>query len=194
MFLKLFSKPTPPSDLELVQKYQQTGDMRAMGELFERYTEMVYLVCLKYLKDEDDSKDATMQVFEKLIELLKKHQITNFKSWLHVTTRNHCLVLLRSHNTKQVPVDDKTALLMESTALLHLVEEDQQEATLQLLEKGLTELPPEQKTCLELFYLQHKSYKEIALITGCELPKVKSYIQNGRRNLKIYLENHHEQP
>ncbi|MFT2010452.1 RNA polymerase sigma factor [Pontibacter sp. 13R65] len=194
MFLKLFSKPTPPSDLELVHKYQKTSDMQAMGELFERYTEMVYLVCLKYLKDEEDSKDATMQVFERLLELLKKHEISNFKSWLHVTTRNHCLVLLRSRNTKQVPVDDKIAILMESTALLHLLEEDQQEVTLQLLEKGLTKLPPEQKICLELFYLQQKSYKEIAAITGCELPKVKSYIQNGRRNLKIYLENHHEQP
>ena len=192
MFIKLFSKSRPPDDLELVQKYRQTGDMRIIGDLFERHTEMVYLVCLKYLKDDEDSKDATMHVFESLLTLLKKHQISNFKSWLHATTRNHCLMLLRSRKSKNGQVEEHRVSLMESASFVHLIEEDQQEATLQLLEQGLTELPPEQKSCLELFYLQQKSYKEIAEITGWELNKVKSYIQNGRRNLKIYLENHHE--
>src|SRR5690242_10202593 len=97
MFLKFFSKkPQPPDDRELVQRYQETGDLAYVGELFERYTEMVYLICRKYLPDEDASKDATMQVFEHLIENLKKHQVTNFKSWLHTTAKNHCLMQLRA--------------------------------------------------------------------------------------------------
>ncbi len=103
MFLKLFSKskPDPPDDLALIQQYRDTRDPEVIGMLFQRYTEMVYLVCRKYLKDEEDSKDAAMQIFENLPALLIKHEIANFKSWLHVTTKNHCLMQLRSQKAHE---------------------------------------------------------------------------------------------
>lgn len=192
MFLKLFSKARPPDDQELVQQYQRTGDVACIGKLFERHTEMVYLVCLKYLKDEEDSKDATMQVFENLVEGLKRHEISNFKSWLHSVAKNHCLMLLRSQKSKS-----KSHLLGSSLSdpevnhPMQVSEGEQHELELQALEKGLLDLPTEQRTCLELFYLQQKSYKVIAAITGCSLNNVKSYIQNGKRNLKLYVEKNH---
>lgn len=194
MFIKLFSKSKPPpDDLELVRQYQRTGDMACLGDLFERHTELVYLVCMKYLKDEEESKDATMQIFENLVESLKRHEVNNFKGWLHITAKNHCLMLLRSHKSrKKAALKQEQPDAVEMATDLHLTEGEQQELALQALEKGLTSLPEEQRTCLELFYLQHKSYKAIAEETGCELSKVKSYIQNGKRNLKIYLSNEHE--
>ncbi|MFC6998903.1 RNA polymerase sigma factor [Rufibacter roseus] len=195
MFLKLFSRAKPPDDLELVQQYQQTGDVDCIGTLFERHTEMVYLVCRKYLKVEEESRDAAMQIFENLLTSLKKHEVTNFKSWLHTTSKNHCLMLLRSAKNKTTQtLDEKLVLSVESSAHLHPPNEEQHEQELQLLEQGLIELGTEQRTCLELFYLQQKSYKEVADLTGWELNKVKSYIQNGKRNLKHYLEKNYEQP
>ena len=193
MFLKFFKKADPPDDLQLVQQYRATGDMDCLGELFERHTEMVYLVCLKYLRDEEESKDATMQVFEILTELLLKHDIVNFKSWLHVTTKNHCLMQLRAKKGKeQVRLEDASPPFMENTDLFHLSDAEQKEQDEKLLTQGLETLPPEQRTCVELFYLQQKSYKEIAEQTGCDLNKVKSYIQNGKLNLKLYMEKQHE--
>ena len=53
---------------------------------------------------------------------------------------------------------------------------------------SLEELNPEQKQCLILFYLEKKSYQEISENTGFSLMQVKSYIQNGKRNLKILLD------
>ncbi|RDC65807.1 RNA polymerase sigma factor [Adhaeribacter pallidiroseus] len=196
MFLKLFSKtPQPPTDLELVQRYQETGDMAHLGELFERYTDMVYLVCRKYLPDEDTSKDATMQVFEQLIQSLKKHQISNFKSWLHVTAKNYCLMQLRAQKSKPtISLDAETNLHVQFSDGLHHSngEAEALEQDWQLLERALDGLPPEQRFCLELFYLQEKSYGQIAEQTGYEVNRVRSYIQNGRRNLKIYVEKHHD--
>jgi RNA polymerase sigma factor (sigma-70 family) len=196
MFLKLFSKnPKPPSDLELVQRYQETEDLAHVGELFERYTDMVYLVCRKYLPDEDASKDATMQVFEQLIQLLKKHQIANFKSWLHVTTKNYCLMQLRAQKSKPtISLDAEPSLHVQFSNGLHHSdgEAENKEQDWQLLEKALDLLPPEQRFCLELFYLQEKSYGQIAEQTGYDINRVRSYIQNGRRNLKIYVEKHHD--
>ena len=193
-FLKLFSNPKPPpDDQELLRLYRKTGELQYLGELFEKHSEMVYLVCLKYLKYEDDGKDATMQLFEYLTDAVKKHEITNFKSWLHVTTRNHCLMLLRSRSRKpEAGLTEFTPQLMENHEPMHLTEGEQQERTEQLLQQALLELPTEQRQCVELFYLQQKSYKEIAALTGCDLNKVKSYIQNGKRNLKLYMEKHHE--
>jgi RNA polymerase sigma-70 factor (ECF subfamily) len=192
MFLKLFSKNRPPDDLELVQHYRRTGDQDCIGRLFERHTDMVFLVCMKYLQDEEESKDATMQIFEQLVEALKKHEVSNFKSWLHVLSKNHCLHLLRARKSRTRLAQQQTeSVSTELATTLELSEEEQHELEVRALQQGLAELPAEQRTCLELFYLQQKSYKEIAAATGCDLTKVKSYIQNGRRNLKIYVEKHH---
>ena len=195
MFLKLFSRPKPePDDLELVRLYQQTGDVDLVGQLFERHTEMVYLVCYKYLQDEEAAKDAAMQVFENLVESLKKHQVSNFKGWLHVTAKNHCLMQLRSRQSRMFKREaDIYALAdMQNGQPLHPAGDEELEADLALLEKGLETIPSQQRACVELFYLQQKSYKEIAVLTGLDLNQVRSHIQNGRRNLKIYLEKHHE--
>ncbi|MGV3538735.1 MAG: RNA polymerase sigma factor [Rufibacter sp.] len=197
MFLKLFFRSKPPQDQELVQLYQQTGDLDCVGELFQRHTEMVYLVCLKYLKDEEESKDATMQIFENLIVSLRKHEVSNFKSWLHRTAQNHCLMLLRARKNKmEDSLDDGFAGHLENSSqglALATDGETEQEWLLQVLENGLVSLSPEQRTCLELFYLQQKSYKEIAEKTGYELSKVKSFIQNGKRNLTLYMKKNYEQ-
>ncbi|MDX5418902.1 MAG: sigma-70 family RNA polymerase sigma factor [Hymenobacteraceae bacterium] len=194
MFLKFFSKDRPPDDLELVLQYRRSGDLDVIGKLFERHTDMVYLVCMKYLQDEDDSKDATMQVFEQLVVALKKHEVTNFKSWLHTLTKNHCLQVLRA-NKHRGKIESSITLEpnTELTTGLQPTEAEQKELEILALEQGLKELPPEQRTCLELFYLQQKSYKDIVELTGCEMNQVKSYIQNGRRNLKIYVEKHYAQ-
>ena len=194
MFLKFFSKDRPPDDLELVLQYRRSGDLDVIGKLFERHTDMVYLVCMKYLQDEDDSKDATMQVFEQLVVALKKHEVTNFKSWLHTLTKNHCLQVLRA-NKHRGKIESSITLEpnTELTTGLQPTEAEQKELEILALEQGLMELPPEQRTCLELFYLQQKSYKDIVEITGCEMKQVKSYIQNGRRNLKNYVEKHYAQ-
>lgn len=192
-FLKLFTnaKPPPP-DAELLRLYRQSGDLEHLGELFQRHSEMVYLVCLKYLKEEEESKDATMQLFEHLATALLQHEVSNFKSWLYTTTKHHCLMKLRAQKGATGTYKEDTALpLMENHEPLHLTEAEQTEETEQLLRKALQQLPPEQGTCIDLFYLQQKSYAEIADLTGFELSKVKSYIQNGKRNLKLYMEKHH---
>lgn len=193
MFLKLFSKTKPPDDQELVQQYQRTGDPDCIGKLFERHTEMVYLVCLKYLRDEEDSKDATMQVFENIVESLKRHEVTNFKSWLHSIAKNHCLMQLRTQQTRarKTLAEELKVPEPEQNLPLQLSDADHHELELQALEQGLMHLPEDQRTCLELFYLQQKSYQEIAGLTGYSLNQVKSYIQNGKRNLKIYVQRNH---
>ncbi|RNI28269.1 sigma-70 family RNA polymerase sigma factor [Rufibacter immobilis] len=194
MFLKLFSRSKPLQDLDLIQQYRATGDLALVGELFERYTEMVYLVCLKYLKNEDESKDATMQIFELLITALHKHEITNFKSWLHVLAKNHCLMYLRAQKKRTAEsIDDMPLAAVEHAALLEQTDASEQELELQHLNQALNSLSPEQRACVELFYLQKKSYKEIAEITGYEMGQVKSHLQNGKRNLKIFMNKNYEQ-
>ena len=191
-FKRSKTKEVPKSDAELLAAYQQSADLVFLGDLYERYTHLVYGICLKYLHDREDAKDAVMQIFEKLITDLKVHKVENFKNWLAVLTRNHCLMWLR--DAKRLPVNgfalDGSELNMENGILLHPDTDSEQETemSLQALERGLQHLPPEQKRCVELFFFENKSYKEICEMTGYELTKVKSYIQNGKRNLKIFVE------
>lgn len=188
MFLH-FRKDKKLDDAELILKYKKTEDKRLVGILFQRYTHLVFGVCMKYLKDEEDSKDQTMMIFEGLIQKLLEHDITNFKSWLHTLVRNHCLMYLRKKNSLNKKHDGVVYQdHMENDAVPHLLNGDSPD-NVAILEKAMVELKEEQRQCIQLFYLQNKSYKEIVDITGYSLNEVKSYIQNGKRNLKILIEN-----
>lgn len=202
-FKRFLPKPVQLDDAELIRRYQDPDavprwDIVHLSELFRRYTHLIFGVCLKYLRDEEDAKDAVMQIYEKLVVELKIRQVSNFQAWLHVLTKNYCLMWLRARKSKEgrtgsvLSLDNFADEDMESDTFSHPTEEDSLEHSLQQMEKGLLGLPTEQKRCLELFYMQQKCYKEIAEITGYDLTKVKSYIQNGKRNLKIYVEKNNE--
>ena len=173
--------------------YRQTGELEHVGRLFENYMHLVYGVCLKYLKNREESQDAVMQIFEKLTTTLKNHEVANFKSWLFVLSKNHCLMKLRSKQYQQEKISkDISEVSVENNMLLHHNDEPLMEQNLNALEKCIEELQNEQKKCVQLFYLENKSYKEIEVLTAFELKKVKSHIQNGKRNLKNCIERNRE--
>jgi RNA polymerase sigma factor (sigma-70 family) len=174
------------SDLELISRFKKSGELNLLGILFSRYASLVYGVSLKYLKKRDDAKDSVMQIFEKLAIVLREHEVENFKSWLYVTVRNHCLMQLRSKKNRFPESLDIN--FMENERFLHLEEEPETEQNLTKLEKCVDKLDGDQKQCISLFFLQERCYKEITELTGFDLNKVKSHIQNGKRNLKICME------
>jgi RNA polymerase sigma-70 factor (ECF subfamily) len=179
------------NDEELVVQYKITYNKWILGELFKRHSLMCFAVCTKYLKDESAAEDAVMTIFEKLFTDLHRHDITNFKSWLHTVCRNHCLMQLRK-NTPFIRINDakeeNSESFMNLERFLHQeVNENEKEEKLLALEQAIEQLKDKQKECIELFYLQQKSYEEIATLTGYSPNEVKSYIQNGKRNLKIAL-------
>jgi len=181
---------TRQTDLELIQGFRN-GNRNNLGELFRRYLSQAYGVALHYLRDPAESEDAVMQVFEKLHKDLLHHEVRFFKSWLHTVVRNHCLMELRKKKGRfSVPIDiaQNRKDFVESAASNHQEEALSGEDNLQLLEQGIQTLNNEQKTCIELFYIQQQSYKEIAGQTGFTLLQIKSYIQNGKRNLRIFLD------
>lgn len=199
MFLNIKFKPpreeklNNASDEELILRFKKSGNNQYIGELFERYTHLIFGVCMKYLKDEEESKDAVMDIFEELGAKLQAHEISNFKSWIYSVTKNHCLMLLRKETRKLQEHQNIYEIfrreVMESGDIFHPSDSEQLEDKIRKLKTGIIKLKEEQRTCLELLYLQNKSYHEVAAITGYDLKKVKSYIQNGKRNLKIFLEN-----
>lgn len=185
-FIKNNHRIPEQDDTALIASYKATGDLGVLGTLYNKYMHLVFGVCLNYLKDEDQSKDAVMQIFEELVLKLKIHEVQNFKSWLHVLTRNHCLMVLRKQaKNTTVSLEDT---FVENTEFVHLDIDDTKERQLTVMEKCMESLPEEQRVSVDLFYLQEKCYKEVADITGFEMMKVKSYIQNGKRNLKICIE------
>ena len=179
------------SDLELVAHYKQTNDNSSVGVLFQRHTHLIFGVCMKYLKDEDDAQDASMQIFEKLLTDLRKHEIQQFKGWLHMVCKNYCLMQLRSDTTKlkhNKEIHKDLAGLMEYDQHSHLINENKKELQLTYMEECMKGLNEEQRLCIELFFLQEKSYQEVTELTSYNMNNVKSYIQNGKRNLKICIE------
>jgi len=142
---------------------------------------------MKYLKHQEDSKDLSVEIFTKVIHKLDQHDVQHFKAWLYRLTVNECLMQLRKKDKKDVSLD---TISMEISDTEHPTYEDTAEQRLVLLEKCLKELKPTQQETVRLFYLKELSYQQVAVRTKYDLKKVKSYIQNGKRNLKKCMEVH----
>ncbi|GAA4802047.1 sigma-70 family RNA polymerase sigma factor [Olivibacter ginsenosidimutans] len=183
-------KSAPEDDEALVARYRKTGDLAVLGELFQRHAEMVYYVCLRYLEDSERCKDAVMQIFEELISKIHKQEIKKFVTWLYVLSRNHCLMQLRAEKKiHHVSIEE----IMEFPIRMHPDDRNEKEQQLTALERCMEQLSRQQQKSVDLFFLQEKCYKEIVELTGYSLKEVKSYIQNGKRNLKICMEKHRGQ-
>ncbi|MEI9910815.1 MAG: sigma-70 family RNA polymerase sigma factor [Bacteroidota bacterium] len=174
------------TDKELVSLYKESGDMTVLGELYQRYMELVYGVCLKYFKEPETAKDSVIQIFEELVSKLRKHEVDNFKGWLHQVAKNHCLMQLRTPKNLKT-VEFKTELVQNEDNV-HLNGVLEKEENFIKLESCLGTLTTEQQKAIRLFYLEGKCYNEIVEITGQEWNQVRSLIQNGRRNLKLCME------
>jgi RNA polymerase sigma-70 factor (ECF subfamily) len=174
------------TDKELVALYKESGDMGVLGELYQRYMELVYGVCLKYYKEPETARDSVMLIFEELVSKLKKHEVENFRAWLHQLAKNHCLMQLRTPRNLKT-VEFKTELV-QSEEDLHLNGVFEKEENFRKMEDCLGTLARDQQEAIRLFYLEGKCYNEIVEMTSRDWNQVRSLIQNGRRNLKICME------
>jgi RNA polymerase sigma factor, sigma-70 family len=188
---KILKKET---DEELINKFSSSGNLEVLGELYSRYMHLVYGVCLKYLRDREESMDAVMQIFEKLVTEIPKQKIENFRSWLHVVTRNYCLMQLRSRKSQDEKHNEwllDPGNFMENSSGLHPIDKDEPD-----MEKALAycidKLKDEQKKCIMQFYYEDRCYSEIAKNLSIDENKVKSHLQNGKRNLKLCIEGKNE--
>jgi RNA polymerase sigma factor (sigma-70 family) len=178
------------SDQVILQRYRENGETELLGILLKRYSLMLFGVCMKYLKNSADAKDAVQQVFEKTITEAHKYEIPFFKSWIYSVARNHCLMVLRSNmvknrKTEEIPEElISNDLSQQELQIMEISKMSQEKSVLEAI-KSLGE---EQSLCISMFYLQKLSYQEIQEKTGFNFQQVKSHIQNGKRNLKIILE------
>jgi len=175
------------TDDELLQKYKESADAECFSELFSRYVPLMYGVCLDYLRDEDKAHDAVMQLFEDLLPKVSRYQIAVYRTWVYSVTKNHCLQILNKEK-KEILIDFNLDI-MESEQILNLfnedsIEQEQSDALNHCLEK----LPDNQRISIKHFFMDEMSYADIVDETGYPLSKVKSYIQNAKRNLKICMD------
>jgi RNA polymerase sigma factor (sigma-70 family) len=193
MFIKLKQKftaqisPEEFTDEQLVAAYLSSGNKDMVALLFERYTHLVYGICLNYLQDQDQCKDAVMEIFEGLFQKLSVHKVMNFRNWLYSVTRNHCLMIIRRAGYYNKVKTHARSYGTDAEFPDYMSEEDDLMYSKGVILSAVEQLSAEQGTCIRLMYIDDKSYHEISDITGYSLNEVKSHIQNGKRNMKNYL-------
>lgn len=174
------------TDQELLQRYKTDGNSDWIGMLFDRYAILLLGLCMKYLKNEEDARDSVQQIFLKVLSDIHKHDVIFFKAWIYQVARNHCLMQLRHHKDLELNESHMPGAAELEDNSAHV----QKDMMIENMQTALDMLNSEQKNCVQLFYLEKKSYQEITDITGYTLLQVKSYIQNGKRNLKLLLEKY----
>lgn len=179
---------SPLTDEELLEHYKKSGHTEYFGELYNRYIPLLYGLCLKYLYDEAGAQDAVMELFEELLPKISRFEIKDFKCWLYRVGKNHCLQILRK-KSNEISLD-YTINTMESDEFLHLLcEEGQTEEQIAALYRCMKKIPGNQRISIQNFFMKEMSYADIAEETGYTIKNVKSYIQNGKRNLKNCIKN-----
>ncbi|WP_295935868.1 sigma-70 family RNA polymerase sigma factor [uncultured Alistipes sp.] len=179
------------TDPELLSRYRSDGRTEWLGTLYARYTELVYGIALKYLRNRPDAEDAVMQIFEELIDKASRHDIREFRTWLYTVARNHCLRQLRQSGrmpSAELPVN----MADDSPVTELLCEEKRQSRISEALADCLERLPEPQRRSILLFFFENLSYADIAAATSWHLKSIKSYIQNGKRNLRNCLESNRQ--
>jgi len=174
------------SDEELLKQFIETSNQEFLGALYTRYIPLVYGLCLKYLRQIEDAEDAVTDIYEELTQKIYKYTIINFKTWLYSVAKNHCFQILRKE--KNIIFEEIDAQIMESDNFEHLLNINENEEKEKALNYCLSKLPDTQRKCVEYFFFDGFSYADIVEITDFELIKVKSFIQNGKRNLKICIQ------
>jgi RNA polymerase sigma factor (sigma-70 family) len=185
-----FRKKNYRTDEELAAEYLATGNRELVGDLFEKHVKTVFGVCLFYFRDKDVAKDVVMQIFEKLITDLRRSEVKNFKGWLSFVVRNHCISELRKTKTRQFVPESYLDFELKETSYETetAIESVSDDVMLDHMTNSLGLLKDKQKICLEMFYLKNMSYQQISEQTKLSLNDVKSSIQNGKRNLKLLIE------
>jgi len=172
-----------------MQFYKTEQKQKYVSELYGRYAHLVMGVSLKYLKNKPEAADMTADVYEVLVKKLKVHEVENFSAWLYQLTKNQCLMLLRKNKRVElVPLTERE----EAPTTDELTTKKLLEVKLDHLTYEIDKLKPAQSHCIKLFYIKKLSYKEIVAQTKFSEKEVKSYIQNGKRNLKNQLLNYAE--
>lgn len=190
--LSVFSRNKTASDEEILKEYRNSARIDMLGDLYGRYMDLVFGVCLKYLKRSDLAQDAVIHIFEHVANVLKHKEVDNFRPWLYVVAKNHCLMELRKNKHVTTSMDDEKfyeGRIMEWDYAVHPIDVEEQEKNEEALKVCIEKLKALQKQSIELFYFQELSYQQISMEMKIEVKQVKSYIQNAKRNLKLCLEN-----
>jgi RNA polymerase sigma-70 factor (ECF subfamily) len=174
------------TDEELLQNFYKDHDNKWFGILLPRYTLLLLGVCMKYLKNAEDARDCVQQIFLKVINELQKYKVDYFKSWIYMIAKNHCLMKLRDQKNLRVELNEEIVAAENPIEKNELIEK---EMLFKKMQEAVKQLNREQQQCVNLFYLQKKSYAEVAEITGYTMLQVKSHLQNGKRNLKLLMAN-----
>lgn len=186
MIFNLIRKYSAWSDDELVKSYQKSGDVARIAVLFDRYADVISLICLNYLKNKQDAEDSFMDLFEQVCQDLKKTEVTHFSAWMNAVVRHHCLKVKRQREKwTTTGVEEHAEDTWKEEFSFH---EENAPNSSRAIENAMLTLKPDQAKCIHLFYTEQKSYKEISEMLDLDMNTVKSHIQNGKRKLKIELE------
>jgi RNA polymerase sigma factor (sigma-70 family) len=176
------------TDNELLLRYREDGHSQWIGQLYERYSHLVFGVCLKYLRDKDEAKDATLAIFEKLMTDLRTREVATLQHWLYTVTKNHCMQIFRTNNSNQSRYEEYKATQVEPNLEEEWIAMQLREEGLRELENAIERLNVQQRVCVKMFYLERQTYKQISGSTGYTEGEIKSFLQNGRRNLKQFMQ------
>lgn len=183
----------------------QRGDVNAFNELVLHYQQTTYGVVYRMIGDADIAADVTQDAFIAAFRAIQSfHGGSSFRAWLLRIASNMACDHWR--RTQRHPIESLEVLTDEDephaasdlSALVETGQEANPEAYVlsqelqELIQRGLQELPLDQRVAVVLCDIEGLSYEEISLTTQTGLGTVRSRIARGRARLRHYLDQYRE--
>ncbi len=164
----------------------QTGDLDVFEYILSFYEKAIYNYCLHILKNTQNAKDVTQETFIKVyIHRKEIDPEKNIKTWIFTIATNTTYDFLRGKKRKnEISLDEENETISSTETYYP------QECLVSDVDKALSQINPEYKRALLLFYQQGFDYKEIAEILEMPLNTVKTHISRGKEQLKEILQEY----
>ncbi|MEO1435281.1 MAG: sigma-70 family RNA polymerase sigma factor [Bacteroidota bacterium] len=178
------------TDEQLISDFQHSNNPACLAELYQRYQLLILGISYQVLEDASESEDLLNEVFIKLIH--HKQPIRHFRNWVYTATKHLAIDKKRKRTHYREAIQKASQVHEQQPNPLSDAPSDGalspgRERQLKQIKIALHDLPIAQRQCLELFFLQEKTYKEIQTLTGMPLKTIKSHLQNGKRRLRLSL-------
>lgn len=165
----------------------KSGDKEAFSLVVDRYSDMVYTLCLRMLGVEADAADAAQEVFVKVYRSMAGFQEkSKFSTWIYRIAYNHCISVIR----KKVKIIDMVDELPDvevnnqDVSGLELISSEERKRYLNMAIEALAETDA---VVITLFYYDELSLEEIAEVTGLTNANIRIKLHRSRKKMYMVL-------
>jgi RNA polymerase sigma-70 factor (ECF subfamily) len=173
-----------PKENQIIEQVK-LGNTEAFRIIVDQYRDAVFGLALRMVNNREEAEELAQDAFIKVFNAINNYRgESKFSTWLYRITYNTCISFLRKNKPDLVEIQDQHGASNFNSGYDNLMKEDNNMA----INIILSQLKPDDRAIIQLFYLEENSIKEISEITGFSNTNVKVKLHRSKQKMRKILE------